>query len=155
MDTPTYSVTVRHSFEAAHRLPHLGGKCTNLHGHSWQVEVTVTAPTMSRQQTVVEFGAFKRLVRTWIDDHLDHGAMLGIDDPIAEFLAEYGKTYVFGHDWDGSGWPTVEAVAELIAHQAGAILGDLSTRPETAAGARVSRVRVAETAVNAAVWTAP
>jgi 6-pyruvoyltetrahydropterin/6-carboxytetrahydropterin synthase len=31
------SVTIRHSFEAGHRLAHIPGKCQSLHGHSWNV----------------------------------------------------------------------------------------------------------------------
>ena len=36
------SITKRFSFEAAHFLPNHEGKCRNLHGHSYKVEVTVT-----------------------------------------------------------------------------------------------------------------
>jgi 6-pyruvoyltetrahydropterin/6-carboxytetrahydropterin synthase len=30
----THRVTVEHTFETAHRLPRLAGKCASLHGHS-------------------------------------------------------------------------------------------------------------------------
>ena len=77
-----HRVSVAHTFEAAHRLPHLPGKCVSLHGHSWRVEVTVTAPRPDRNGIVVEFGAWKKALRSWIDQHLDHGTMLGADDPL-------------------------------------------------------------------------
>jgi 6-pyruvoyl tetrahydropterin synthase/QueD family protein len=77
-----YQITIEHSFETAHRLPHLGGKCTSLHGHSWRVAVPVIAPSLSDDATVVEFGALKAGVRQWIDTYLDHGTMLGVDDPL-------------------------------------------------------------------------
>lgn len=148
----THQIRVRHNFETAHRLPHLSGKCRNLHGHSWWAEVTVQARQLSEDHTVVEFGAFKKGLRAFIDEHLDHGAMLGSGDPLAPLLAAHGsKVYLFGeppytHDLPH---PTVEAVAVLLARVAQAILNEQSH----AAGAAVSQVTVTETHVNAAEFT--
>lgn len=142
----SHAVSVRHNFEAAHRLPHLPGKCTSLHGHSWWAEVTVTAPELSRAGMVVEFGAFKKELRRWIDDHLDHGAMLGAQDALLPILRAHGSKV-----YEVTGWPTVEATAELLAHVAGDILFDLVSAP----GAYVSRVHVTETHVNGATWEQP
>jgi 6-pyruvoyltetrahydropterin/6-carboxytetrahydropterin synthase len=139
----SHLVTVRHNFETAHRLPHLPGKCQALHGHSWWAEVTVAAPALSPDGLVVEFGPLKKQLRAWIDEHLDHGAMLGAADPLLPVLRAHGsKVYEIEE------WPTVEATAELLAHVAQAVLEDL-VRAE---GAHVSRVHVAETHVNAATW---
>jgi 6-pyruvoyltetrahydropterin/6-carboxytetrahydropterin synthase len=139
------AVAVRHNFETAHRLPHIGGKCFNLHGHSWWTEITVAAPALNADGLVVEFGAFKRGVREWIDTHLDHGAMLGTGDPLLAVLrAEGSKVFEFE-----DAWPTVEATAELLASVASGILA----RVPHADGARVLRVDLQETAVNKASWT--
>jgi 6-pyruvoyltetrahydropterin/6-carboxytetrahydropterin synthase len=138
-----HGVTVRHNFETGHRLPHLPGKCQSLHGHSWWAEVTVEAPELGNGM-VVEFGPFKQRLRRWIDEHLDHGLMLGPDDPLLPLLAPHGKVHQV------PGWPTVENVAALIGQVAGDVLEELSR----AYGARVTRVRVSETHVNAATWTA-
>lgn len=144
-----HTVTVRHNFETAHRLPALGGKCVSLHGHSWWVELTISAPYDPELGTVVEYGAAKRRVRDWVDAHLDHGVMLGQDDPLLPVLVEYGcKVYAFGSDHPSAGlrWPTVENVAELLARVGDQVLADL--------GGRVVRSRVTETHVNAAEWVA-
>ncbi|MFF4777459.1 6-pyruvoyl tetrahydropterin synthase family protein [Microtetraspora fusca] len=146
------SVTCRHNFETAHRLPHLGGKCQSLHGHSWWAEVTILAPGLSEDYTVAEFGLFKAAMRGWIDAHLDHGAMLGHRDPLVSALrSAHSKVFVFGEDWPGAAWPTVEAVAHLIATQAATWIHGI---PGLAAGAHISRVRISETHVNAAEWAA-
>jgi 6-pyruvoyltetrahydropterin/6-carboxytetrahydropterin synthase len=140
------AVSVRHNFETAHRLPHLGrdSKCFNLHGHSWNVEITVTADQLDERGMVVEFGAFKRGVRTWIDENLDHGVMLGRADSLFDvLLAEGCKVYGF------SEWPTVEAVAEEISVMAVWQLAGVDHAPT----AKVSRVTVQETAVNSATWS--
>lgn len=152
------SVTVRHNFETAHRLPHLGGKCTNLHGHSWWAEVTLTAPNLREDGTIVDFGAAKRRLREWIDRHLDHGAMLGAADPLVPALKADGtKLFRFGaadpFEYEGLAvdlpYPTVELVAELLARVATDVVVPL--RPTMT----VERVRVTETHVNAAEWSGP
>lgn len=153
----THAVTVRHNFETAHRLPQLGGKCDNLHGHSWWGAITVSAPSMP-EGIVVEFGAFKRGIREWIDNHLDHGTMLGVADPLVPaLLAQDCRLYRFGaaDPTPAEGlaadlrWPTVENIAVLLGRVGDTILG----RTESAPGARVTEVRVEETSVNTASWT--
>lgn len=139
------SVTVRHNFETAHRLPHLSGKCENLHGHSWWAEVTVEAHAVDERGTVVEFGAFKRELREWIDRNLDHGAMLYRDDPLADLLEHEGCKVLRTRNH-----PTVENTARMLAGVAEGLLQDLPC----AAGARVTRVHVSETHVNGASWDA-
>lgn len=94
----------------------------------------------------MEFGAFKAKLRQWIDTHLDHGSMLSDDDPLTPILQAHGcKVWVMS----GS-WPTVENVAELIADIAQVFLSELTRAP----GAKVTQVRVTETHVNEAAWTA-
>ncbi|RCV51920.1 6-pyruvoyl trahydropterin synthase family protein [Marinitenerispora sediminis] len=140
-------VTVRHNFETAHRLPHLGGKCRNLHGHSWWVEVTV-AGDLDERGIVVDFGSLKKRLRDWIDTHLDHGAMLGDADPLVPaLLADGSKLFQFGVSEPSKGldWPTVENVADLVARVAA---NEIEAAGWT--GVTVSAVRVSETHVNAA-----
>ncbi len=149
----SHLVAVRHNFETAHRLPHIGGKCRSIHGHSWWVDVEVTAPVLDQRGTVVEFGAFKKGLRDWLDARLDHGAMLGKEDPLlAEFNLDGTKVFTFGLDdlAEDLAWPTVENVAVLIGRVAGRVLD----RTEQAAGARVTKVTVSETHVNTACWVA-
>ncbi|MFD0008581.1 6-pyruvoyl tetrahydropterin synthase family protein [Streptomyces sp. NPDC127178] len=152
------AVTVRHNFETAHRIPALKGKCQNLHGHSWWAEISIAAPAPSADtDTLVEFGALKTQLRFWIDTHLDHGAMLSSQDPLAAVLAGHScKVFRFGASDPTSAedfafdlhYPTVEAVAQLLARVATDILKQL----ECAEGAFVSRVSVSETHVNTAEW---
>jgi 6-pyruvoyltetrahydropterin/6-carboxytetrahydropterin synthase len=152
----TASITVRHNAEAAHRLPLLGGKCTNLHGHSWLIEVTIYG-AVDADGVLIEFATAKRIIRDWIDTHLDHGAMLGADDPLVPVLREQGcRVFVFDPadtagpcaagaygitDRRALPWPTVENVAELVRRVVIA---------EVLGGVGIVDVTVTETAVNAA-----
>ncbi|MFF7988088.1 6-pyruvoyl tetrahydropterin synthase family protein [Streptomyces sp. NPDC007901] len=152
-----YEISVRHNFETAHRLPHIGGKCQNLHGHSWWCEITVTAPR-AESGTVVEFGDFKAGIRAWIDRWLDHGTMLGATDVLVDALAnEKCKLFRFGSEGDPSDAeelavdlqaPTVENVAELLFRVAKVTLESIPH----ADGASISHVKVSETHVNAASY---
>lgn len=147
----TSKIIVRHNFESGHRLPQLpAGKCHSLHGHSWWAEITATCPQDT--DVVVEFGDFKRHVRQFIDDQLDHGVMLGAQDPLASILPQFGKVYLFGGTDLSSDleWPTVENVARLLARTAQSILDKIDHHP----GTRVTHVDVRETHVNSAGWTA-
>lgn len=156
-----HKITVEHSFEAGHRLPHLGGKCVSLHGHSWSVAVTVSAAELSPEMTVVEFGALKVGLRRWIDEHLDHATMLGIHDRlIPPLVAEGNRVFRFGADYQASnaekfGYelpsPTVEAVAVLLGRVAESVLAGLAR----ADGTRVERVVVRETRSNTAIYEPP
>ncbi len=150
---PMHSVTLTHTHETAHRLPHLGGQCTSLHGHSWNVEITVSARYLTLDHTVVEFGDFKKRMRAWIDTHLDHGTMLGASDPLVTPLRLAGcKIWRFGADYLGASWPTVEAVARMIGERSALWLADMT---DLAADARVTAVTVRETGRNLARWDVP
>lgn len=54
-----YALTVRTSFAAAHRLREYEGNCERLHGHNWQVEVTVESPVLDRRGIAIDFRAVK------------------------------------------------------------------------------------------------
>lgn len=172
--TAGLAVTVRHNFETAHRLPALGGKCVSLHGHSWQVEWTV-AGLIDADGILVEYGHLKRVLRSWVDSHLDHGTMLGASDPLNGPLRLEGcKVFTFGQgpaegivEGDGEwlagnlSWPTVENVAVLLARVGARCLAEVTSDnlvdgpagPFDPREVGISRVRVEETAVNFAEWT--
>lgn len=140
--------TVRVRFETAHRLPHIGGKCRNLHGHSWQAWFTVAAPA-NADGMVADFSLVKNIVESFTDTHFDHGAMLGHQDTVAPMLRADGqKVYLFGHDphTDGLDWPTVENVATCLHRYMSTALADT---PETA-HLELTSVRVSETENNTA-----
>lgn len=66
-----YEVTIKKDFAAAHRLSDIGGKCEDLHGHNFAVEVTLGAPGLDGQGLLVDF----RDVKKWLGeilDELDH-----------------------------------------------------------------------------------
>jgi 6-pyruvoyl tetrahydropterin synthase/QueD family protein len=135
MTTATLDVLV--TFEAAHRLPALGGKCANLHGHSWRAEFTLGGTLDAEQAIIADAGEIKARLRDWVDSHLDHAALLGAADSLITALyAEKCRIYVFGLDGytEDLNWPSTEAVAALLFRVAEKLLADLGV---VVIGARV------------------
>ena len=66
MSSGLYALTVRASFAAAHRLREYDGNCERLHGHNWQVEVTVESPTLDERGIALDF----RILKTSLHDLL-------------------------------------------------------------------------------------
>lgn len=62
-------------FDSAHFLADYHGKCENLHGHRWRLEVTIGVPQLRSEGTekdmVCDFGTFKRCVRD-LAEEFDH-----------------------------------------------------------------------------------
>ena len=51
----SYELTVKGHFDAAHHLYGYPGECKNLHGHTWDVEVTVAATELDEIGIVYDF----------------------------------------------------------------------------------------------------
>ena len=66
-----YEVTVSSHFSGAHRLRHLHGKCEQLHGHNWKVEISVSADRLSREGLVIDFHILKQTLEKVLKP-LDH-----------------------------------------------------------------------------------
>lgn len=45
-----YQLTTHASFDSAHFLSGYEGKCSNIHGHRWKLEVTVQSETLEQRQ---------------------------------------------------------------------------------------------------------
>ena len=74
-------LTKHFSFEAAHALHNYDGKCSRLHGHSYQLFVTVIGepvsdPSSPKLGMVMDFGLLKRIVNEEIIDKYDHSVVL-------------------------------------------------------------------------------
>jgi 6-pyruvoyltetrahydropterin/6-carboxytetrahydropterin synthase len=66
-----YEVVVKKSFSAAHILQEIGGKCENLHGHNFVVEVAVASHDLNAEGLLIDF----RILKKWTDEilkELDH-----------------------------------------------------------------------------------
>lgn len=65
------SITKIFTFDSAHRLDDYIGKCANLHGHTYKLEVQVKGRTDHRG-IVIDFGDLKQIVNEQIINKYDH-----------------------------------------------------------------------------------
>ena len=81
------NVTKRFSFDSAHYLPLHRGKCKNLHGHTYILEVTIKGEINS-EGMVIDFGILSALVKETIIEKFDHKNLNDeIINPTAENMA--------------------------------------------------------------------
>lgn len=86
------SITRRFKFEAAHHLPSYQGKCRNVHGHSYDLDITIGGsliPNGPSGGMVMDFKDLSNLVEDGVLARLDHTDLnLMIFNPTAEILAQ-------------------------------------------------------------------
>ena len=83
----TARVTCRFRFESAHRLPLHAGKCKELHGHSYLLEVTIGGEIGSNGM-VMDFADIESVVDAKVVSLWDHRFLNELyDNPTAENLA--------------------------------------------------------------------
>jgi len=131
-----FKVTESLEFCYGHRLLRYQGKCAHLHGHNGRLEVTVEARDLDSQSMVTDFSAIEKVVRSFVEQNLDHKLLLSKDDPLVEVLrARKEPLYVMDDD------PTAEAIARHIFERV------------RSAGLPVSEVRLFETLTSVASYS--
>lgn len=83
-------VTKEFGFEMAHALWNYDGKCSNMHGHSYKLFVTVSGeviedPNNKKLGMVIDFGDLKSIVKTYIVDRFDHSCLINKSAPADKF----------------------------------------------------------------------
>ena len=89
----SYSISVESYFSAAHHLNGYGGKCENIHGHNWKVQVSVMAETLNEIDLAIDFHDLKRMANEVIAP-LDHAFLNDIfpfteKNPSSENMAKW------------------------------------------------------------------
>ena len=86
-------ITQAFTFEAAHRLPNVpeSHRCHRMHGHSYRVELTLSAPVDPHTGWVVDFfdveTAFAPILGQL--DHYCLNEVEGLENPTAEHIAAW------------------------------------------------------------------
>ena len=102
-----YQLSKQFTFDAAHRLPLHKGKCFNLHGHTYRVEVTLQAENlmMGEDGMLYDFGDLDTIVRKHIVEPMDH-AFIGRRSDIDKLPGKFFDT--------GDDYSTAENLSRLI-----------------------------------------
>ena len=88
-----YELKVTSRFAAAHNLRNFYGKCEDLHGHNWFVEVYVTADGLDDAGLVLDFGVIKKHLKDVLE-LIDHKYLNELDyfkvtNPSSENIAKF------------------------------------------------------------------
>lgn len=87
IDTGQYiRVTKQFSFEMAHALMGYDGPCKNIHGHTYQLRVTLLGKTIQQTDNpkdgmMIDFGALKKTVSEKVISKYDHALVLNKNTP--------------------------------------------------------------------------
>jgi 6-pyruvoyltetrahydropterin/6-carboxytetrahydropterin synthase len=78
---PVIRITKEFKFEMAHALKNYDGLCRNIHGHSYELKVTIAGTPVTDENNpkngmVMDFGDLKKIVRETIVDVFDHALVL-------------------------------------------------------------------------------
>lgn len=122
--------------DTSHRLLHYQGKCANLHGHRWKIEVWMEGEPDPGTQIVIDYSLIKRVVNRY-----DHQIILNAEDPMVPRIAEFHPVITTPGD------PTSELIASIIRD-------DLhKTCREMGINATVTKIRVWESPTSCAELT--
>jgi 6-pyruvoyltetrahydropterin/6-carboxytetrahydropterin synthase len=88
-----YEVRVITHFSAAHQLRNIGGKCEDLHGHNWKVEVTLRGEKLRDGGLLIDFQEVKEATNKVLGE-LDHSFLNELSyfknkNPSSENIAAY------------------------------------------------------------------
>ena len=86
-------ITKQFSFETGHALYGYDGKCKNVHGHSYRLDVTVIGTPISDNNNVkfgmvIDFTDLKKIVKEEIVDVFDHATVFNKNTPHVELAKE-------------------------------------------------------------------
>jgi 6-pyruvoyltetrahydropterin/6-carboxytetrahydropterin synthase len=95
-----FEVSVEQTFAAGHALRNYKGKCENVHGHNYRVQITVQGDQLDSTGLLVDFLDVKGLIGGVVD-YLDHQVINDLPpfdelNPSAENIAKYFYDRVSG-----------------------------------------------------------
>ncbi len=95
MEQPSIRLTKLFSFETAHALLGYDGPCRNIHGHSYQLHITLIgkplhSPGHPKDGMVADFKDIKNLVKGKVVDRYDHALVLNEKTPPAVVIGLEG-----------------------------------------------------------------
>jgi 6-pyruvoyltetrahydropterin/6-carboxytetrahydropterin synthase len=88
-----FQVSVEETFSSGHALRGYKGKCENVHGHNYRVQVTLEGPQLDSIGLLIDFTQLKQVIRGIIK-RLDHQFINDLEpfttvNPSAENMAKY------------------------------------------------------------------
>lgn len=88
-----FELTIKGDIASAHYLRGYPGKCKDMHGHTWKVEVVLRADKLNAIGMAEDFAVLKKDFKAFLE-RLDHKCLNELDpfldvNPTAENIAKY------------------------------------------------------------------
>jgi 6-pyruvoyltetrahydropterin/6-carboxytetrahydropterin synthase len=88
-----FEISAEYTFAAGHALRGYKGKCENVHGHNYKVQVTVAGERLNSIGLLMDFVDLRAAIKTLVD-RLDHRFLndlppFDVLNPSAENMAKY------------------------------------------------------------------
>lgn len=88
-----FEITVANYIDSAHLLRGYQGKCANIHGHTWRVEVNLKGEQLNEIGLLVDFHDIKKIIKE-VTEAFDHKLINDFEpfdkvNPSSENLAKY------------------------------------------------------------------
>lgn len=105
-----YSVSKNFRFESSHRLVKgYSGKCSNLHGHSWNGRIDVAIPALDDKDMSIDFSILGDFCKS-VEKSFDHKTIVFEEDfELIEFLKNQKSSFI---TVDAN--PTCETLSRVI-----------------------------------------
>ncbi len=135
-------------FDTGHALAGYDGKCRNVHGHSYRLEVTVIGEPIEDKSSpkfgmVIDFGDLKDIVKKHVIEDYDHALVLNKKTAykeIGDFLLDRGH-HILLVDFQPTGEMMIQDMAKRI-------------MPHLPPGVKLFRLKLYETGTSYAEWYA-
>lgn len=88
-----FEICVEHTFAAGHALRNYRGKCENVHGHNYRVQVGIEGRELDENGLLFDFAELKKRLRA-ASEYLDHQFLNNLKpfdqiNPTAENIAKF------------------------------------------------------------------
>ena len=88
-----FEICVEHTFAAGHALRNYNGKCENIHGHNYRVQVAIEGHEVDENGLLFDFADLKKRLRA-TTEYLDHQFINDLKpfdeiNPSAENIAKF------------------------------------------------------------------
>ena len=110
-------VTKEVTFDSAHMLSNYKGKCSNLHGHTYKLQVTIDQPLQAEgneECMVMDFNTLKTAIDLFVTDVFDHAIIFSdtayrgeAENALLEWARTYDMNYII--------LPDAKSTSEYIA----------------------------------------
>jgi 6-pyruvoyltetrahydropterin/6-carboxytetrahydropterin synthase len=83
-------LTKKFNFNSAHKLPNYKGKCKNLHGHTYHLEITIQGKADKKTGMIIDFYDLEKIIENQILNKIDHCYLNDfVKNPTTENIANW------------------------------------------------------------------